>query len=245
MAIAGLTVFLGFNAGGFFPGATAIAALVVCLLAVLGIMLVSRPFESFTPGLLVPLALLAGFAVWTLVSAAWSHAPGRALLEFDRALLYVLVFAFFGMLAPGKRRLEWGLRGIRHGRDRDLHRRLDHQGRRRRLADLPRCSTRAPQLSAHLLERARADGHAWRSSPASTSPRGSGSPVSRRVLGAAAIPLLASTLLLTFSRSSLALAVVGILLYAAIARPRRLLTTLVAVVPSAGGRPASPPTGRS
>src|ERR1700691_207882 len=74
VAIAGLAVFLGFNAGGFFPGSTAIAALVVCLLAVLGIMLFSRPFESSTPGLFVPLALLAGFAAWTLVSAAWSHA---------------------------------------------------------------------------------------------------------------------------------------------------------------------------
>ncbi len=232
VAIAGLTVFLGFNAGGFFPGATAIAALVVCLLAVLGIMLVSGPFESFTLGLFLPLALLAGFAAWTLVSAAWSHAPGRALLEFDRALLYVLVLAFFGMLVPGKRRLEWGLRGFV-------------------LAAIVICTAGwITRVAADLWpisldiqpERLSFPITYWNALGLMSTLAiiacvylASGDRQTRltRILGAAAIPLLASTLLLTFSRSSLALAVVGLLLYAAIARPRRLLTTLVAVVPSA------------
>jgi hypothetical protein len=109
--VAAATIYLGFNAGGFFPAAPAVVGAALCLLMVLGVMLVRRPFESFTPALLVPLGLLAGFAIWTLASAIWSDATGRALIEFDRALLYVLVFAFCGMLVPGRRRLEWGLRG--------------------------------------------------------------------------------------------------------------------------------------
>ena len=100
--IAALTIYLGFNAGGFFPGATAVATLGACVLLVLGIMLVSRPFESFDAGPVVPLALLAALrdldaGLGRLVGLA----SARALLEFDRALLYVLVFAFFGMLVPG------------------------------------------------------------------------------------------------------------------------------------------------
>ena len=42
---------------------------------------------------------LALFAVWTLVSAHWSGAPGRALLEFDRTLLYLAVFVVSGLFA--------------------------------------------------------------------------------------------------------------------------------------------------
>ena len=233
VAIAGLTVFLGFNAGGFFPGATAIAALVVCLLTVLGIMLVSRPFESFTPGLLVPLALLAGFAVWTLVSAAWSDASGRALLEFDRALLYVLVFAFFGMLAPGRRRLEWGLRGFVMAATV-----ICTAGWITRVAaDIwPISLDVQPERLSFPLTYWNALGLMATLAIIACIHLASGERQSRRVrvLGAAAIPLLASTLLLTFSRSSLALAVIGIILYAAIARPRRLLTTLIAVGPLAG-----------
>jgi O-antigen ligase len=169
--------------------------------------------------------------VWTLVSAAWSDASGRALLEFDRALLYVLVFAFFGMLVPGKRRLEWGLRGFvvaavvicgagwisRVAAD-VWPIALDVQPERLSFPltywnALGLMSTLAIVACVHLA---------------------SGERQSRltRVLGTAAIPLLASTLLLTFSRASLVLAVVGVLVYAAIARPRRLLTTLVAVVPA-------------
>jgi O-antigen ligase len=229
--IAGLTVFLGFSAGGFFPGATAIAALVVCLLTVLGIMLVSRPFESFTPGLLVPLALLAGFAVGTLVSAAWSDASGRALLEFDRALLYVLVFAFFGMLVPGKRRLEWGLRGF-------VVAAVAICGAgwiTRVAADVwPISLDVQPERLSFPLTYWNALGLMATLAIVACVHLSSGERQSRltRTLGAAAVPLLASTLLLTFSRASLALAVIGVLIYAAIARPRRLLSTLVAVVPA-------------
>jgi O-antigen ligase len=231
--IAVLTVFLGFNAGGYFPAATATATLAVCFLLVLGAMLISRPFENFTPGLLIPLALLAGFAAWTLVSAVWSDAPGRALLEFDRVLLYVLVFAFFGMLVPGHRRLEWGLRGF-------VVAAVAICGAAwitRVAADVwPIALDVRPERLSFPLTYWNALGLMSTLALVACVHLASGERQSRlvRVLGAAAIPLLASTLLLTFSRASLALAVVGVVVYAAFARAPRLLSAFLATaIPSA------------
>ncbi len=225
--LAAFTVFLAFNAGGFFPAATATAALAICLLLVMGVMLISRPFESFTPGLLVPIALLAGFAGWTLISATWSNAPGRALLEFDRALLYVLILAFFGMLVPGHNRLEWGLRGLVIAAvvicgaawitrvAADLWPiAVDVQPERLSFPltywnALGLISTLALIACVHLAS-------------------GDREPRSVRVLGVVAMPLLASTLLLTFSRASLALAAVGVVVYVCLARPPRFVGTFLA-----------------
>ncbi len=225
--IAMMTIYLGFNAGGFFPGATATVVLAVCLLMVLGVMLVSRPFESFTPALLVPLALVAAFAIWTLVSAAWSGASGRALLEFDRALLYLLVFAFFGMLVPGKRRLEWGLRGftvaaVTIGLAGWITRvaadvwpiSLDVQPER---LSFPLTYWNALGLLTSLGLIA-----CIHLSSSRREPRWA------RVAAATAVPLLASTQLLTYSRAALLLVPLALIAYAAIARPPRLVSTLLA-----------------
>ena len=38
-------------------------------------------------------------AIWSLLSAAWSDAPARALFEFDRALLYLLAFGVMACFA--------------------------------------------------------------------------------------------------------------------------------------------------
>ena len=110
--VAALTIYLGFNAGGFFPVGVARAALAVCAVLAVGLAFASRPFGRLSPALAVALALLGGFAAWTLASALWSGADGRALFEFDRVLLYVAVLAFFGLVASGPGRLEWGLRGL-------------------------------------------------------------------------------------------------------------------------------------
>ncbi|MGI8624587.1 MAG: hypothetical protein ACR2NB_14150, partial [Solirubrobacteraceae bacterium] len=87
-----LVVALCFAAGGFFPGAVAIAACGLGLVLVLVLTLARRPF----PGLSVPFVLgavaLTLLAVWTLVSASWSQSPARALVEYDRVLLYLLAY---------------------------------------------------------------------------------------------------------------------------------------------------------
>jgi O-antigen ligase len=98
-----LTLVLAFRAGGFFANVTGTVAGALCILLLLRITSTGRPFEGWS----VPLAIAAGgltlFAVWTLASAGWSHSASRALVEFDRALLYVGVLALVGSRArtPG------------------------------------------------------------------------------------------------------------------------------------------------
>ena len=57
-------------------------------------------------------------------------------------------------------------------------------------------------------------------------------PPSIRVAAAGAVPLLAATVLFTFSRGAIAAGAVGLLAYMLIARPRLLATGLLAVVPA-------------
>src|SRR3954470_18453900 len=94
-----VTAWLGFRAGGFFPGQVGLTATVLALALVLRVTLAERPFEGFSPALALAFGALAGFAVWQLVSTAWSDAPVRSLAEFDRTLLYTLVLVLTGSAA--------------------------------------------------------------------------------------------------------------------------------------------------
>src|SRR3954453_9924537 len=91
-----VTAWLGFRAGGFFPGQVGLVATVLALLLVLRITVAQRPFEGWSPALALGSGALAGFGAWILLSAIWSDAPARALSEFDRALLYTLVLVLTG-----------------------------------------------------------------------------------------------------------------------------------------------------
>ena len=55
---------------------------------------------------------LALFGIWILLSSGWSHAPGRALVEFGRLLTYLLILVICASLAPRENRLAWALRGL-------------------------------------------------------------------------------------------------------------------------------------
>lgn len=227
LPLAALTIYLCFNAGGFFPDGTAYATIGACGLLALGVLLSRRPFAPFGGALGVPLALLAGFAAWTLVSALWSEASWRSLFEFDRALLFTLAFAFFGLVGAGGRRLEWGLRGfaltavaiaavaLTTRLAADLWPIADNIHPERLSFPLTYWNSLGLLATLGLLA-------CLHLSSGERQPRG------WRVAGAAALPLLGATLLLTFSRGSLAVAVLGLLVYAAVARPRRLLGTVAA-----------------
>jgi O-antigen ligase len=219
VVVAVLTVYLAFNAGGFFPGAVAYATIAVAVLLVLAIMLVGQPLVGSPPALLLMLGSLAGFAALTFLSGSWSHSWSRAIIEFDRVLLYVLVLAFFGTLRRREGALEWGLRGFV-------------------LAAVIVCAvawlTRVapdvwpiardlqPQRLSFPLTYWNALGLLSALASIATIHLTSGDEQGRwtRIAGAA-LPLTMSTLLLTFSRSSLALTVIGIVLYLALVRPKR------------------------
>jgi len=63
-----LVVYLAFNAGGFFPGATGIAAAALALVLVLRITLARDPFEGYGPRLAIAAGMLGLFGAWTLAS---------------------------------------------------------------------------------------------------------------------------------------------------------------------------------
>ena len=99
--MAALTLFLAFRAGGFFPATTAIAAVAGAVALVLRVTLARDPFAGWSRLAAVTALGAAGFACLTLVSAAWSGAPARATVEFDRALLYLEVLVLFAMVPRG------------------------------------------------------------------------------------------------------------------------------------------------
>lgn len=226
-----LTVYLAFNAGGYFPSEP--AALATILLVVLAgrLLLAADPLAGLGRGVMLAAAALALFVVWTLSSGSWSGAHGRALVEADRPLLYVVILVLFGSLGSDARRLSWMIRGLA-------------------LAAVVVCAT---ALTTRLLP------GVWPIDYESISPRLSypitywntlgllaalgmvlcfgmtsseREPRAVRVLSCAALPLLGSALLLTLSRGSILAVILGLVVFAVVGHPRALLSGLIASVPT-------------
>jgi hypothetical protein len=231
LAPGALVVFLGFNAGGYFPATPAIAAIALAQLLLVRIMQAERPFEGLAPATLVALLALSAYAALELASAAWSHALGRALVELDRTWMYMLALLLFGSVQATSARLRWLVRGLAGGA--------------------------AIVCLVALLSRVAPD--VWRTAPDVANERLSypvtywnalgllaalailfaahltcslGERRALRVLGAGLLPLLAATLFFTFSRASIAVCAVGLLLYALLGRPRALLAGALASLPA-------------
>jgi O-antigen ligase len=226
-----LTVYLSFNAGGFFPNTDAFVAILLAGVLIARISLAAEPFAGFSRPLAIAGGAFALYAGWTLLSAAWSDAPGRALVEFDRALLYLLALVLFGSLPRSvdrMRKMLWGLAlgivvvGVAGLTTRVLPNVWPISGT---IADnrlsypltywnsLGLLSAIGVILCCHLTSS--------RSEPRVV-----------RVLGAAAIPVLATTVFFTFSRGAIAAGSLGLVAYIAVARPRALASGLIA-----GGAP--------
>ena len=227
--VGALTVFLSFNAGGYFPTAPALAALALALALVLRVTLVEDPFAGISPALALAAGGLGLLAVWQLASALWSDAPARALLEFDRTLLYLLALIFFGSLAGSAerlRRIGWGVAiGFSVAAASALITRLapevwptDPQVANDRLS--------FPLTYWNALGLACALGIVLCLHAASSTRE----PRLARVLGAAAVPMLATALYLTLSRGAIVAGAVGVLAYMLLGRPRALILGLVATV---------------
>ncbi len=100
-----MTAFLAFRSGGFFPGATSLAAVEVAILAALWLVLARRPFEGVSTPFCMAAVALGGLALWTLLSATWSDSLARALPEYTRALLSALTLVPFGLMSFDVRRI--------------------------------------------------------------------------------------------------------------------------------------------
>ena len=226
-----LIVFLGFNAGGYFPGTPAVAALVITQILLVRIVQAHHPFEGFAPITLVAIVALGLYGALTLASALWSHSTGRALVEFDRVWFYLLVLVLFGSIRASEANVRWLIRGLALGA--------------------------AIVCVAGLVTRMLPD--VWHTAPGVSNQRLSypvtywntlgllatlgivlafqltcdlGERRSVRVLAAAVIPLLAATLFFTFSRGSMLARAIGLTVYVLVARPRLLLSGVVAAAPA-------------
>jgi len=224
-----LTAYFAFNAGGFFPEEPAFVAIVLILILVVRLTTAEDPLAGFSWPLALAAAALGLLCVWTLVSGGWSDAPARALIDFDRAFVYLLALVLFGSIPRTARALRWMVRGVA-------------------LAivivvvaafltrTLPEVFTSEPGLSKRLgwpLTYWNALGifgslGAVLCLHLAASLR---EHVVVRVLATAAIPVVGATVLLTFSRGAILAGIGGLVLYVLVGRPRGFLTALVAAVP--------------
>ena len=227
-----LTACLAFASGGFFGGQVGAAAAVLAVVLLLRLTIARHPLEGWSPKAAAVAFVAALLAGWTLLSAVWSDAPARALYEFDRTLLYLLAF---GVMACFPRRpsdlaavLRWVLAAIVVVAAAALATRL-----------LPgvfeAVPGREPARLAHPLTY-------WNALSvlcalglvlAVHAASGEREPAAVRVLAAAAIPILVVAGYFPLSRGGIATAVVGLLLYAVLARPRRLPVVLLTAGPPA------------
>ena len=109
-----LLVRLAFDAGGYFPAAfTSAGAIAFAALAVLAVAHV--PHYRIGSDALVAVGALAALAAWTGLSSRWSAVPDAAVLDMQRAMLYVALFAL-GLLAAGSGRyarvLVWAMLAV-------------------------------------------------------------------------------------------------------------------------------------
>lgn len=232
-APAALTLYLSFRSGGFFVGATSLAAAEMAIVVAARLLLARRPFASLSIPLAVALVALGGFAGWVLLSADWSHSEARALPEYARALFYVLVLGFFGLFPFDARRIRWMLYGL--------------------VAAIVVVAGFAmtARLLPHVIYDPALEQHSYRlgypltywnalgllcgiglilSGHLSCSSR---EPAIARVAGAAAVPLLVLTLFYTFSRGASWATGAALLVYLVVGRPRALVSGALAAVPAA------------
>jgi O-antigen ligase len=228
--VAALLVWLGFNAGGFFPGTVGFGAIAAGIALLVWLTTAGRPFEGASLPLLVAVGALTLFAIWILLSAGWSHSPARAIVEFDRSLLYVLLLLTAGLAAGrlgGPRRILWGLAAGAFV--------ICGAGLITRVApDLwpIRQTLQADRLSYpvtywNTLGLLGAMG--WVACLHLTCSLREARVV--RILAAAATPVLAATVYFTFSRGAILMMPLGVVAYLALARPRGAAGALLSVVP--------------
>jgi hypothetical protein len=225
-----LLVYLGVNAGGYSRGivgvAAAISAAMLALRAVLAPRTVRRPG---TIGMIGALALF-GLAAWQLLSAGWSDSPTRAIQEFDRTVLYLVVFLAFAtlprrslqsvILAVGAAIAVLAIMGLAARLRPDLFPTTPQPASPQRLAfPLTYWNAMGVMLACGLVIAlhlaSEVSGSRW-----------------IRMAGAAICPALAVTLYLTLSRGGLGAAVLAVAVYAAVGRPRGLVPALIAIVPT-------------
>jgi tetratricopeptide (TPR) repeat protein len=226
-----LVVYFSFNAGGFFPGTVGLACVIAIQLLIVRILLADHPFEGFRLGVAAIGAPLAGFVAWILLSSTWSDSHDRVLIEFDRALLYLVLFLLFGLTARSAKRIPWMVRSLAAGATV-----VCAVGLFSRLR--PDLLETTANLAINRLAYPMTYWNALGLLAAIGILLLLGLSASRtearvvRALAAAAVPILATTVYFTFSRGALLALAVALPVYLFAGRSTGLLGTIAATVPT-------------
>lgn len=228
-----LVVYFAFNSGGYFPDSPAVAGVLLVVLLVLRATLVDEPFAAFGRPLAIAAIALGLLTSWTLLSGVWSDAPGRALVEYDRALAYLLLLALFGSLVRSSNRLRWLAAGLAGGvlvvATAALATRLFPGEFPLSIPTIGAATLTYPVTYANALGILCALGLVLAFFFA-TSLR---QDLWLRVVASASIPVLAVTIYFTDSRGAMIGTAIGLVSYVALGRPRGLLTGVLAAGPPA------------
>ena len=227
-----LTIYFAFTGGGFFAGSTGVGAVLVWTALALRMVAADHAMAGLSRGLVLAAGALGLFAVWALVSTAWSDSSSRALIEFDRALLYLGLLLLFGSLPRSPERIAWALRGLFFamltvGAIALISRILSEVVSVDELIAADRLSY--PITYWNGLGMFVGTGLILATYYASSER----DPAVMRVIGAGAMPVLSATLYFTLSRGAIAATIAGLVIYLVAARPRGAVAGLLAGVPAA------------
>ena len=226
-----LTVYLAFNTGGYFDASRALVVAVLGVALMLRIAVVDRPLAGFSRSVLLVAVALSLLAGWVLLSGVWSDAPARAASEFNRVLLYLFALLLFGsaLRKPGALRRSVRVLAASIG-----------------IVAFAALATRlfpdefvsnlglAPDRLSFPLTYWNAVGVLMAIGIVLCLHLTADERESRlvRIFAAGLLPVMGTTLLLTFSRGSIVVVVGGIVAYALLARPRGLPAALIAAGPA-------------
>lgn len=222
---------MAIEAGGFFPDVVGLVAVLLILALLLRITVARDPLAGWGRATAVVAGAGALLASWTLASALWSDAAARATLEFDRTLMLLLGFV---LLATFPRRpgdlsvlLRWVVLAMLGIAVVGLATRL--------YPDVfVAVAGRQPSRLAHPLTywNAMSVFCALGAVLALHLASGEREGAAVRIAAGAALPVLAVAGYFPFSRGGVAAAALGVAAYVVLARPRRLVMTLVTVGPA-------------
>ena len=228
---AAATIYLAFDDGGFFPDSTAFVAIVTLQALLLRTLLADRPFEGLGAAPGVAIAALAGLATWQLISALWSDSTARALVEYDRTLLYLATLVLFASVGRTPSRLAILVRFLAAA-----FVVVCLAGLLSRLVPdvvsvstdyaVERLSFPVTYWNALGLVAALAYVLCLYLTCSTSEPR----PV--RAAAAGALPVVAATLILTYSRGGILVTIAGVLVLLGFGRPRAWFGGLTVAVPA-------------
>jgi hypothetical protein len=225
-----LVVYLGFDSGGFFAGTTGAAAAGLAGLAAVRILTAPRSQLGPTPVGWLALIGIASYAGLSLLSQHWSHAPARALLAFDLAVLYLALTILCGGLRLSPSMLRTMVYGLIAALGVVCAAAFVTRALPQTFPILPALQT--PRVS-YPLTYWNAVGMAA-SLGALLALHAAGDRDSHpvvRVLAGGMIPLFAAVLLLSVSRGAILAVAVGLVIYVLVGMRLTLLTTGLAIGP--------------